>query len=80
MNQDTYVVHLELEVEGFRMVDSTATGDRGHDDLIWVGYAGGDGRWLAPQEALAVAKAIETVVAAHVSRHRNADQLTLERV
>ncbi|MDO9236192.1 MAG: hypothetical protein Q7U28_09205 [Aquabacterium sp.] len=63
-----YVEHQLLEVQGFRVVDATATGPRAHDDLVWVGYGGVEGRWLSPEEAVSVAASIAKVVAAHVVR------------
>ena len=53
-----YVEHQIIEVEGFRVVDATATGPRPHDDLVWVGYEGMDGRWLSPENALTLAASI----------------------
>lgn len=67
MNRVTYVEHVSLEVEGFRVTDATATGERPHDDLIWVGY-GIEGRWLTPEAALDLAAAINDSVAMHVAR------------
>ena len=43
-----YLEHQILEVEGFRVVDATATGPRAHDDLVWVGFGGVEGSWLTP--------------------------------
>ena len=68
MDKDTYVEHQVHEVEGFRVVDATATGTRPHDDLIWVGYGGMDGRWITPEAALDLAAAINQTVAVHVAR------------
>lgn len=56
-----YTEHQLAEVEGFRVVDATATGQRPHDDLVWVGCGGMDGRWLTPGKALALAAAITKV-------------------
>lgn len=70
MNQYGYTEHHVVEADGFRVVDATATGERPHDDLIWVGYGGMEGRWLTPGEAMAVASAITEVVSSHVARHK----------
>lgn len=64
----SFVEHTVLEVEGFRVVDATASGDRAHDDLVWLGYGGMDGRWLTPAEALTVAEGINSVVKSHLAR------------
>ena len=65
-----YVEHQIIEVEGFRIVDATATGPRPHDDLMWVGFGGMEGRWLSVEAALQVSAAIATVAASHVSRRK----------
>lgn len=46
--------HLTIDVEGFRVADATATGNRAHDDLVWVGYGGMEGQWLATEKVLAL--------------------------
>lgn len=56
--QDAYIEHEIHEIEGFRVVDATSAGSRPHDDLIWVGYGGMDGRWVSPSTALQLAAAI----------------------
>lgn len=63
-----YVEHQLCEVEGFRVVDATATGLRPHDDLVWVGYGGTEGRWLAPDRALTLAAAITKVANGNLAR------------
>lgn len=74
MPHDTYVVHTDIEVEGFQLTDATASGSRGHDDLVWVGYGGMDGRWLTPEKAMAVAAAITTVATANLVRRGHSAQ------
>jgi hypothetical protein len=64
-----YFEHETAEVAGFSITDATSTGLRPHDDLIWVGYRG-EGRWLQPDEALALADSIKTIIASHVARHK----------
>lgn len=66
--QDTYAEHEVYEVNGFRVVDATDTGIRPHDDLIWVGYGGRDGRWLSPSNALELAVAITKAANGNLSR------------
>lgn len=68
MAQDTYVEHQVMEVEGFRVVDATAIGSRPHDDLVWIGYGGTEGRWLSPEDALALASAITKAVSGNLAR------------
>lgn len=68
INEDGYEEHQILEVEGFRMVDATATGSRPHDDLVWVGFGGMEGRWLTPDQALAVATGISAVAKGNLLR------------
>jgi hypothetical protein len=68
-NKYGYVEHETAEVAGFLITDATSTGPRPHDDLIWVGYRN-DGRWLTPDEALAIAAAINKVAYSHIERHR----------
>lgn len=68
MTQDTYVEHQVMEVEGFRVVDATAIGSRPHDDLVWVGYGGMEGRWLTPSEALDLSAAIALVANSNLAR------------
>lgn len=63
-----YVEHHVFEVEGFRVVDATATGPRPHDDLVWVGFGGVDGRWLAPENALALAASIAKAANGNLAR------------
>lgn len=63
-----YEEHQALEVEGFRVVDATATGGRAHDDLVWVGYGGMDGRWLTPEKALELAAGIVEVAKGNLAR------------
>lgn len=63
-----YVEHQTFEVEGFRVSDATATGLRPHDDLVWVGYGGTEGRWLAPEKALALAAAITKAANGNLAR------------
>lgn len=65
-----YVEHQTLEIEGFRIADATATGPRPHDDFVWVGFGGVDGRWLTPEAAVQVAAAIAKIAASHVSRRK----------
>lgn len=69
MKERSYVEHLTLEVEGFRVVDATSTDSRPHDDVVWVGLGGVEGRWLSPEQALAVASAITEVAVSHLARH-----------
>lgn len=68
MTNDTYVEHQVLDIEGFRVVDATATGVRSHDDLLWVGYGGTEGRWLTPGQALTLAAAITAVANSNLVR------------
>lgn len=75
VSKDTYVEHRSLVVQGFRVVDATATGNRGHDDLVWVGYDGEGGRWLSPEEALAVASSIASVTVSHLVPRGTCDLL-----
>lgn len=69
MIETTYVEHVSIEVEGFRVADATSSGNRPHDDLIWVGYGGMNGRWMTPEQASSMAQAISPVVASHIARH-----------
>ena len=68
MVKDDYLELMSLGIEGFRIVDATSTGTRDHDDLVWIGYGGMDGRWMTPEQALSVSKGIEAVVAFHRAR------------
>ena len=70
-----YVEHQTFEVEGFRVSDATATGLRPHDDLVWVGYGGTEGRWLSPESALELARGIVTVVNSNLARRNFATAL-----
>ncbi|EKD97753.1 MAG: hypothetical protein ACD_23C00751G0015 [uncultured bacterium] len=63
-----YVEHQTFEVDGFRVADATSTGPRPHDDLVWVGHGGMEGRWLTPEAALDLAAVINQTVAVHVAR------------
>ena len=63
-----YLEHQILEVEGFRVVDATATGPRAHDDLVWVGFGGVEGSWLTPNQALVLAAAIAAVANGNLVR------------
>ena len=63
-----YIEHHLWEVEGFRVVDATATGQRPHDDLVWVGYGGVEGRWLPPAIALDLAAAITKAAKGNLAR------------
>ncbi len=63
-----YAEHQRLEVDGFQLVDATATGPRAHDDLVWVGCGGLDGKWMKPEQALELAKAISTVANGNLAR------------
>jgi len=65
---DTYVEHQAMEIEGFHVADATATGSRAHDDLVWVGYGGMNGRWITPKQALALAAAITAVANSNLVR------------
>jgi hypothetical protein len=69
---DTNVEHSRLQLHGFVLADATATGERAHDDLIWIA-CGGEGRWLSPKEAIELAQGITTVVASHLERHALAE-------
>lgn len=62
-----YTEHKAVKVDVFEVVDATATGERAHDDLIWIGCFG-EGKWVSPERAMEFAKAIETVVEAHNAR------------
>lgn len=73
MSEYNYVEHLSLEVEGFRVTDATSSGTRPHDDLIWVGYGGMEGRWLSPEEAINVAATIAKVAVSHLVRRGKCD-------
>lgn len=66
--QGAYIEHEVHEIEGFRVVDATTTGSRPHDDLIWVGYGGMDGRWVSPSTALQLAAAITKAANLNLSR------------
>lgn len=68
MSGKTYVEHQAVEVEGFHIVDSTATGLRAHDDLVWVGFGGMEGQWLTPAKALALSEAIAAVANGNLLR------------
>lgn len=63
-----YIEHQLWEVDGFRVVDATATGRCPHDDLVWVGYGGMDGRWLSPAIALDLAAAITKAAKGNLAR------------
>lgn len=76
MTPDSYVEHQILEVESFRLVDATATGSRPHDDLVWVGYGGFEGRWLTPDRALTLAAGIAVVANGNLVRRGQTLQLT----
>lgn len=65
-----YFEHATEEVTGFSITDATSTGLRPHDDVIWVGYRS-EGRWLKPEEAIALADAIKRVANSHIARHDN---------
>ena len=69
-----YVEHRLLEVEGFRVVDATATGPRAHDDLVWVGYGGIEGQWLTPAQALTLAGAITEAAHANLARRGQSEK------
>jgi hypothetical protein len=65
---DTYVEHARQELHGFELSDVTVADDRdNHDDLVWIAY-GGEGRWLMPHEALALAKAIAELATGNLVR------------
>ena len=49
-------------------MDATATGPREHDDLVWVGYGGTEGRWLTSDKALELAAAITAVANGNLVR------------
>lgn len=69
----SYTEHTKVEAHGFQAVDATNTEpDRGHDDLIWVGYGGMEGRWLTADQAAGVARAIDAVVESHRTRREAA--------
>lgn len=63
-----YVEHQTFEVDGFRVADATSTGPRPHDDLVWVGHGGMEGRWLSPERALALAAAISKAANGNLAR------------
>lgn len=66
----TYTEHTKIEAHGFEIVDATDTGPRcPHDDLIWVGYGGMDGRWLTPSQVEELAGALFGVATVHRARH-----------
>jgi hypothetical protein len=67
-----YTEHQITEVEGFRVVDATATGPRPHDDLIWIGYDG-EGRWVTAATAIKIAAAITTVATSSIMRRAHSD-------
>ena len=70
MSKDEYrfVQHQTFEMDGFRVVDATSTGPRPHDDLVWVGCEGIEGRWLSPDQALTLASAIADVAKSNLAR------------
>lgn len=70
----TYTEHSAIEAHGFCITDATNTDpDRPHDDLLWVGYGGMEGRWLTADQAEEVARAIDAVVQSHRARHLACD-------
>lgn len=62
-----YEEHQAIEVEGFRVVDATMAGPRPHDDLVWIGRDC-SGKWLTPNEAQALSKAILAVANNNLAR------------
>jgi hypothetical protein len=66
-NDYGYTEHQIAEVDGFCVVDATATGLRPHDDLIWIGY-GIEGRWITPAIAIELAETIKTVALSNLFR------------
>jgi hypothetical protein len=67
MSTDGYTEHKAVEIGAFVVVDATATGSRGHDDLVWIACRG-EGEWVSPEQAMEFAKAIESVVLSHNTR------------
>ncbi len=66
----SYIEHQAVEVHGFFITDATSTDPRRHhDDLVWVGFGGMEGRWLTPDQADDVARAIMSVTLDHRARH-----------
>ena len=63
-----YLEHQTFDINGFRVVDATATGPRPHDDVVWVGYDGLSGSWLSPDQALELAAAIAAVAKSNLAR------------
>jgi hypothetical protein len=69
----SYTEHMAVEIHGFRVTDATSTDPlRPHDDLVWVGYGGMEGRWLTADRAEEVARAIDAVVQSHRARRQAA--------
>lgn len=69
-NEYEFIEYESKEVAGFLVADSQSKGLRPHNDVIWLGYGGVNGRWMTPDELLELAEAIKTVVASHIERHK----------
>ncbi len=67
IDEPGYVEHKFWEIDGFRVVDATI-GPRTHDDLVWVGYGGTEGRWLPPAIAIDLAAAITKAAKGNLAR------------
>lgn len=70
-----YTEHTKIEAYGFEINDVTVSGcsnvgcDRDHDDLIWVGYGGLEGRWLTVDQVEELAGALFGAATVHRARH-----------
>jgi hypothetical protein len=62
-----FVEHCRMDVAGFSIADTTATGLRPHNDVVWVGRDAG-GKWLTPKDALALSEAIALVANSNLAR------------
>jgi hypothetical protein len=74
MPKPLYEEHQIHEVAGFRIVDATSAGPRPHDDLIWIGVGDGiEGKWIAPESAMALVAAIAQTAHGNMERRRMAE-------